>query len=249
MKLSLSLKDLMTAWAVPLALVLGQATGAHAAAITVPAGLNPGDNYRLVFVTSTTRNATSSNIADYNAFVTSAANLDLGLAALGTTWAALATTSTVGVLTNLLNEVGLASNDTIIRLYNTGGVLVATGVTVPMTGLYGGTFTSHSGFLNTTEAGGILPVVNVWTGTLGDGTTLATRELGSPQAAFVGATLLTFNNNWTTTSSQLVSSLFPLYGISGLLTVPSAVPEPSTLAMLGCASLALGLVKIRGVRK
>jgi len=45
-------------------------SAAQAALVVVPTGLNPGDQYRLVFVTSGTRNATSSNINDYNTFVT-----------------------------------------------------------------------------------------------------------------------------------------------------------------------------------
>jgi hypothetical protein len=65
---------------------------ALAGPITVPTGLNPGDQYRLAFVTSTTRDASSSNIADYNAFVTAAANSDPLVAALNTGWRAIAST-------------------------------------------------------------------------------------------------------------------------------------------------------------
>ena len=35
----------------------------------IPDGLGPGDEFRLIFATSTTRNASSTNIADYNTFV------------------------------------------------------------------------------------------------------------------------------------------------------------------------------------
>jgi hypothetical protein len=51
---------------------LGTASAVQAAIVTVPTGLNPGDQYRLVFVTSGTRDATSTNIADYNTFVANA---------------------------------------------------------------------------------------------------------------------------------------------------------------------------------
>ena len=71
------------------ALVLVAATGSLASPITVPTGLNPGDAYRLVFVTSTTLDATSSDIADYNAFVSGVANTVPELVALGTTWTAI----------------------------------------------------------------------------------------------------------------------------------------------------------------
>lgn len=43
------------------------------AAVIAPVGLVPGSQYQLIFVTFSTRTATSSDIADYNAFVTSEA--------------------------------------------------------------------------------------------------------------------------------------------------------------------------------
>ncbi len=50
------------------------ATSALSVPITIPTTHNPGDQYRLAFVTSTTRDATSADIAVYNAFVTGVAN-------------------------------------------------------------------------------------------------------------------------------------------------------------------------------
>ena len=44
------------------------------APITVPGDLNLGDHYRLVFITSSARNATSANIDVYNSFVASVAS-------------------------------------------------------------------------------------------------------------------------------------------------------------------------------
>ena len=48
------------------------------AAILLPS-LNPGDQYRLVFVTSGGRDANSTNIADYNTFVNDAAHASTDL--------------------------------------------------------------------------------------------------------------------------------------------------------------------------
>ena len=67
------------------AIVLASATTSQAQPITIPSGLNPGDSYRLAFVTSTTRDATSSNSVDYDALVTAAASSVGELASLGTT--------------------------------------------------------------------------------------------------------------------------------------------------------------------
>ena len=73
-------------------------------------GINPntgspwqiGDTYRLVFISSTTRNATSTNIADYNAHVQNAANA----AGLGSvTWYAIGSTATVDAIDNTQTNV------------------------------------------------------------------------------------------------------------------------------------------------
>ncbi len=58
-----------------LPLLLGLAAGAQAQTMVPddwplkPSGLNAGDQFRLMFITSTTRDATSTDIADYNSFV------------------------------------------------------------------------------------------------------------------------------------------------------------------------------------
>ena len=54
--------------------IAGIASRLYADPIIVPPGLNPGDKYRLVFVTSTTTDATSPDISYYNSFVTNVAD-------------------------------------------------------------------------------------------------------------------------------------------------------------------------------
>ena len=67
-----------------------------ALAITiVPTGLNAGDTYHLVFVTSTTRNATSTNIADYDAFVNNVADLASNAQLGDINWKVIGSTSSV----------------------------------------------------------------------------------------------------------------------------------------------------------
>jgi hypothetical protein len=72
----------------------------NAAVTTQPSGLNNGDQYRLIFVTSTTRDASSTDIAVYNDFVSGVANTIPELVSLGTTWTAVASTPTVAAVTN-----------------------------------------------------------------------------------------------------------------------------------------------------
>jgi hypothetical protein len=189
------------------------------------------------------RDATSTDIAVYNAFVTTAANLDAGLAGLGTTWTVLGSTAAV----NVLDNTGLSAADTTARFYNTAGSLIAAGVTVPTTGLYGGATTAHVATI-LTEIGSATND-SVATGTDHFGSTFdGVSYLGSTNVVITGLSILTAGN-WTYHTGASTTFNFPLYGISGVLTVPAGVPEPSALALLGSALLALGLARFRGIRK
>ena len=68
--------------------------------VTVPTSLSPGDQYRLAFVTSTARDATSSDIEVYNQFVTDVANGVPELADLPTTWKAIGSTEYIDARDN-----------------------------------------------------------------------------------------------------------------------------------------------------
>jgi len=77
--------------------------------IEPPPGLSSGDTFHWVFITSTGRNALSSNIDDYNQFVQAAANASSlpvtgvqGIIHLGqANWCAIATTKTVDARDNI----------------------------------------------------------------------------------------------------------------------------------------------------
>jgi hypothetical protein len=214
----------------------------HASAITVPTGLNPGDTYRIVFVTSDTRDATSTNIDDYNTFVTAAANRDAGLAALASRWYALASTPSVDAYQN-------AAIFSPIPIYNTAGQLVSPGyIYLP----------SSLPFLHAiwyTETGEETTTV-VWTGTNPDGTRAITSIRGWGP---LGTTFVQYGMNstlierWTVASNQISSGpstdLNPFYGISEVLTVPQPTPEPATSAMIGIGALfAMGYGRMRRLR-
>ena len=63
--------------------------------ITVPTGLSVGDQYRLVFVTSTTHQATSSDINSYNSIVDA-----LGDTVIESDWKVIGSTLTVDAIDN-----------------------------------------------------------------------------------------------------------------------------------------------------
>ena len=86
------------------------ASAAQAALVVVPPGLNPGDQYRLVFVTNGKRDGTSDNIDDYNTFVTNQV-----------TGSALATAlTTAGFNLGTITWKAIASTDATSAKVNTG---------------------------------------------------------------------------------------------------------------------------------
>jgi len=199
---------------------------ASAVPITVPTDLNPGDTYRLAFVTSATEFATSSNIADYNAFVTGVANGVPQLAALGTTWTAIGSTSTVDARDN----TGTNPSSTGVPIYRLDDMRIADN----NADLWSGGTNALQNPLNTTETNGLAPLIAPWTGSLGDGTARPNNFLGS------GSIVQGGNTSSTTVSwilgGQLSDSLsLPFYAMSGEITI---VPEPSTMVLVFIGAIA-----------
>src|SRR5262249_49057304 len=100
---------------------LGAARPARADIMT-PAGLNPGDQFRIIFVSSGTRDATSSNIGDYDTFIGSAATAArLTYNGVDVPWVALGSPPTVSA-----NDSGrLPVDASAPPIYRLDGVKVA----------------------------------------------------------------------------------------------------------------------------
>ncbi len=81
--------------------------------------LPPGSQFQILFVTSDGTTAISSNIADYDNFVTQEANQSPPLASLGATWTAVAT-----VASSPTYYASQASSTTNVPLYDTDGDLL-----------------------------------------------------------------------------------------------------------------------------
>jgi len=232
----MKIKQLCFVSGVALAATLGTAGAAQAALVVVPTDLAPGAQYRLVFVTDGTRDATSTNINDYNNFVTnqvtgSALANALSGAGLTTTWKAIGSTaSSTGVPIYLINGNKVANNNA--DLWD-GSIQTAINITQ-----------------NDSAAG----FPQVFTGTITNGTNQEiTTVLGSGGNVLYGNNGDMETNLWIWDDQTFGEELRSFYGMSGVLTVPGnqppapvTVPEPSSL--LGYITLG-GLMLGGAVRK
>ncbi len=209
------------------ALVL-TASIAQAVPITVPTGLNVGDQYYLAFVTSGLRDATSSDIADYDAFVNAEADDSISPEVAAITWRALGSTLSVEAIDHLgLGEFPIYLLDGSNQVA-TGGIDLWNGdnLTAPV-------LIDENGDLSTS--------LRAWTGTLVDGTASPLNSLGSANP-IEGDVASLFTPDWVNFGNATSSNIKSVYAFSELQTVP--VPEPASLAVwavLGGSAVAFGL--------
>ena len=220
-------------WSGFLFLVLLVALGGTATAVptTVPTELNPGDQYRLVFVTSTTiGNARSTNIAVYNTFVASVAESNNDLKALGTTWMAIASTTAVDARDNTSTNPGTAVGVPIYLLNDTR-------LAKNNADLWDNALPQSPSI---TEDGSDLDT-EVWTGSTFQGIGFDGRELGSTPTAQRGCSGAV-SGAWMACGSAINSNLSrSMYAISANLTV---VPEPSTALLLASGLAAMAVARV-----
>jgi hypothetical protein len=225
---------LRTSWLAFLALMLTAGFAAEARAgfaITTPAGLNPGDQFFVIFATSTTTAATSTAIGTYDAFVTAAAS---GITYGGgtPTWKVYGTTRMDNNIANFFT--GSAP------VYLLNGVQIGTSATSFASA---GPLATATPFLTVEEDGStVTPVgTKVWVGApFGN-------ELGNMFAPTFGLANSP-GTPWFNANTLGPDVMLPLYGFARL-TVPqaAAVPEPASL-MLALAGIG-GLVGARLARR
>ena len=231
----------------------------------IPSGLSPGNQYRLVFVTDGTIQATSTDINTYNTFVDNEAHTstilndaftNVGIDPASITWKVIGSTASV----NAINNTSTNTVDTSVPIYGLDGKLIAFGNSdlwdgdicphIPAAGII-----CHDGGISMSQSGHYL-FGDVWTGTLSSGVAWSEPNLGP-----LGSVPVTIGSSYGTNVTWIrYGSDFgpgfngpvafrPLYGISSVLTVPTptaTTPEPSSL--LGFITLG-GLMLGGTVRK
>ena len=217
--------------------VLGHSVSAG---IIHPSSLAAGAKYRFAFVTSTTRDATSSDIADYDAFVNDAIDAadPSGLGAID--WRAWGSTATVDAIDHLQDPTGGWNASSVpIFLINTDSPIA-----IDFADLTDGVL-GDSIFLD--EFGTRTTSTFVATGTDFQGR--RSVPLGSGPTVTVG--IPSFFNVWTDIGAFPADSSYPLYGFSDVITKPAApaVPEPSSMLLAILGMSALGAYRLRPRRK
>jgi hypothetical protein len=197
--------------------------------VNTPAGLVPGDTFRIAFATDSTTTATSTNIADYNAFVNADATTEAGGGSVtyyGTALSFSAIGSTAAV--NAISNIG----QTGAPVYLINGTEVASSDTAAAGGLWSGTLLNPI-FLDLNSDSPLFATNTdlVWTGTSTGGLSAGVHVLGgaTPATGVDGSS----NLLWTGGPGFTSSSRLLLYGISQPLSV---VPEPASIVL--CLSAA-----------
>ncbi|AKE63186.1 hypothetical protein MYAER_0826 [Microcystis aeruginosa NIES-2549] len=226
-------------------------SAAQAALVVVPPDLAVGDQYRLVFVTEGKRDATSTDIDDYNNFVTSQ------VLPAGTTDTALYQALKIaGIDPNTITWKAIGSTASVDARDNTGtNPTLSTGVPIYL--IDGNRVANNNADL---WDGSIQTAINrtpddwqlnepVWTGTNNNGTAENGRLGGGSLGQVRYGRASSITAEWITMDDSNRFGISRLYGISSVLTVPTpavTVPEPSSL--LGFITLG-GLMLGGAVRK
>ncbi len=196
---------------------------ANAANVTIPDGLNPGDQFHLAFVTAGAIRPISIEISDYDAFVQSEADAGSITAPLGLSWKAIGSTATV----DAIDHVPVSGPIYLVDF--------TTKIADDQADLWDGTIDAR---LNLTQNGAVasaFPGNLPWTGTRFNGRVYPFAELGSGLEVAYGSTTQV-NSAWVFAGQLTDRNSRPLYSISESITVPPSVsvPEAVSPAVLSC---------------
>jgi len=188
-----------------------------------PAGVNPGDQFRYVFVTSTERDALSTSIADYNAFVNSAASNNAMLA--GINFNVIGSTEAVDAIDNTGTNAGGVD----VPIFLIDDSQIATGNADLWDGVLLNPINLDENLNSVTG--------DVFTGSLTNGTDVNDFGFGSGnnlvRRGFIGST----GNGWIFEAVTATGVSNNFYALSDPITV--AVPEPATASILILGAIGL----------
>ena len=138
-----------------------------------PSGVSAGEKFRLFFVTSTTRNAASSNIADYNSFVQSrAAAGHSAIQSFSSKFKVMASTESVNARNNTASTY--TSSNKGVPIWWVNGAKVAD----HYQDFYDGTWDNKNGHGKNELGNGVGNSERIWTGSSNNGTK-SSRPLGN----------------------------------------------------------------------
>ena len=195
-------------------------------------GLNPGDQYRIAFLSTGTITGESADIATYNAFVQGLATT----AGLGGTWNIIGSTATVDARDNTGTNPTLDGIGVPVFLMDGTSLYAADNAD-----LWNG---GNSIYLDIDENGDQVTsnVDRIIAGTMNDGTAHSWQFLGSigdggTQPPKVQTGRADVNpNGWIQNFNVKTTDSKRVYALSDTLT---AVPEPATMLLLGLGGLVL----------
>ena len=196
-----------------------------------PADIGAGEQFRLMFVTSTTRNATSTDIAVYNTFVrTRAAAGVTAMQTYAADFTALVSTETVNARANTLTRA--TDTDAPIYWVRTGTVGANNRTANDYADFYDGTWST--GTTGYTESGSSvnLPSDVFWTGTNTNGTTSATEFMGGSGAVLAWGVV---GRNTVTLARSAASATERIVALSPVFQVAATTSSDATLSALALA--------------
>ncbi len=177
----------------------------------IPQGIAPGDSFRILFVTSATRVASSSNIADYNAHVQSAAGGNDSLKSFKDEFTALISTSAVDAKENT------GTTGTGVPIHWLGGEKVADD--------YADLYDKSWDSVNGRTEGGVSYTGLVWTGGNKMGEKSGLRYAGAAEVRLgdLGDATLPLSSPTVKASGEA----YPLYALSPVFIVAEPEPTPT----------------------
>ena len=207
---------------IALGLVASMASQIQAGLITVPTTLGPAEQYRLAFVTDGLHEADSSDITVYNTFVTNTANGIPELTDLSTTWKAIASTASIDARDNTGTLPSYAGGSLGVPIFLLNDTLLA-----PSYDFLWSTNDLVNG-LGIDEYGDVQDG-RTWTGSDQFGQALSPLGASFPTYGEAGWT----DEMWISYGPDVGQTAnFHFYAMSGLLTTPTATPEPSSFFIM-----------------